>query len=140
MISRLTTLNHGLMRHLNITDRLIRRHLKVHSASQIICVDFTKTHSLQHGKARNAHRTTDVDGAIYSDDECAQHHWEEGKSVRKVHETTLRPSILSNTEKRVDIGSGTHQSPHWQHALDLRGGEKSDGILGDVGEVKADTL
>jgi len=65
----------------------------------------------------NAHCTTDVNGEICSNDERAQHHWEEGKSVREVHETTPQPSILSDTEKRVDIGCGTHQSPHWQHAL-----------------------
>jgi hypothetical protein len=37
--------------------------------------------------------------SICSDDEHAQHHWEEGKSVREVHETTPRPSILSDIEK-----------------------------------------
>ena len=56
-----------------------------------------------------------VQYAICSDDERAQHHWEKGKSGREVHATTPWPIILSDTEKGVDIGCGTHQSqsPHW---------------------------
>jgi hypothetical protein len=53
VISCLTTLNHGLVKHLNIMDRLMVGHLKVPSVSQFICVDFTETRSLQQWKSKD---------------------------------------------------------------------------------------
>ncbi len=52
VISLLTILNHGLTRHLKWTGQLTVAHLKVHSKSQIICVNFTETHLLQHWKCK----------------------------------------------------------------------------------------